>query len=579
MSKAEQQQQQQQQQPRRYVCSIDQGTSSSRFMVFNRDNEVVCCHQREHKQHYPQPGHVEHDAEEIWESVRECVISALSSGKVDSSDLAALGITNQRETTCVWNKHTGVPYYKAIVWNDNRTSDICDRFKEYKELVRAKTGLPVAPYFSCSKLIYLLENVSGLRAAAENGDALFGTIDTWLTWKLTAGKVFATDVTNASRTLLMNLETLEWDDELLALFDIPKAMLPEIKSSSEVYGVVESISELHNVPIAGVLGDQHAALFGQTCFHVGEAKCTYGTGAFLLMNIGEKIVPSARGLLSTVAFQIGGKDKPCFYALEGSVAYCGSLIQWLRDNMQILNDASESQELAANDNGGVYFVPAFGGLFAPYWRPDARGIIVGLTAFNTKAHIIRAALEAASFQAKEVLEAMQKDSGIHLVNLKVDGGMTKNALAMQFQCDLLGVSLACPVVAETTALGAAFAAGLGVGYWASVEELKSSWKLGKSWSPKMDVDKRNFLTLHWRKAIARTLHWVEPQDEVSSSHTLDPHLALLIQQGQQQQQQLHQQHEEVDEERRLQGLGWGGVAVVTLVSIGLGYFFGTRQRR
>lgn len=509
-----------------YVLSIDQGTSSTRCMIFDSEGQVVSSHQCEHQQYYPSPGFVEHNPLEIWSNTVKCIKEAVK--HIKSNKIAAIGITNQRETTCIWNKKTGLLYHNAIVWNDNRTMDICQKLSNEHELGkdrwREKTGLPLASYFSMSKIMYLLETIPGLYNDAVNGDALFGTIDTWLIWKLTNGAVHATDVTNASRTLLMNIKTLQWDKDILASTKIPTAMLPTILSSSEVYGHVTSneLKEIKDVPISGVLGDQHAALFGQNCYNPGEAKCTYGTGAFLLMNTGTKLVPSTQGLLTTVAYQLG-KHSPPVYALEGAVAYSGSLIQWLRDNLEILPSADRSEEYAnkVNDNGGVYFVPAFAGLYAPYWRDDARGIIAGLTAYNTKYHIVRAALEATAFQTTEVLQAMSRDaSDVPLLSLKVDGGMTKNNLLMQYQSDLINVPLACPVIAETTALGAAFAAGLAVGYWPSPDKLRSVWKLRAGWTPNMSSNQRSTLLLHWQKALVRTLHW-------TSNNTSDPYLSSL----------------------------------------------------
>ena len=515
-----------------YVCAVDQGTSSSRVMVFDRAGSVVSSHQLEHKQYYPKSGYVEHDPLEIWERVSECAREAIRVAKLREGgcDIRALGITNQRETTVVWNRFTGKPYHNAIVWNDARTEGICERLSAQHggpNAFRSKTGLPIATYFSASKLIYLLETVPGLRADAEKGSACFGTIDSWLIFKLTCGKVHVTDVSNASRTLLMNLETLQWDENILTALNIPKAMLPEIRSSSEVMGRVLSVDELMGVEIAGVLGDQQAALFGQCCFDVGDAKCTYGTGAFLLLNTGQGkqgIVHSNRGLLTTVAYQLG-RNEPPTYALEGSVAYCGSLIQWLRDNMELFTDVSQSQSMAAGveDNGGVYFVPAFSGLFAPYWRSEARGVIVGLTAYNTKAHVIRAALEAAAFQVKDVLDAM---GGVR--SLRVDGGFTRNDLAMQFQCDLVDVPLRCPKIPEMTALGAAYVAGLAVGYWSSKDQLRRAWQEGVSWTPRMNAGQRNALLLHWRKAVARSMGWLETAGvPATHSSSEDPHLVVL----------------------------------------------------
>lgn len=505
-----------------YIASIDQGTSSSRFMIFNHDGNVVASHQMEHTQHYPEAGFVEHDAMEIWDNVVKCAREALSKARCNFNHIKALGITNQRETTIIFNRHTGKPYHRAIVWNDTRTAYITERLCAAhgvggQDQFRAKTGLPIATYFSAFKIMHLLETIPGLRESAERGDALFGTIDTWLVFKLTCGKIHATDVTNASRTMLMNLRSLTWDPAILSALKIPPAMLPQILSSSEVYGRVLSIEELSGVPISGVLGDQHAALFGQTCFEPGDAKCTYGTGAFLLLNTGAEQISSTRGLLTTMAYQLGKGAAPV-YALEGSVAYCGSLIQWLRDNMDLLPSAEASEEAAKQvvDNGGVYFVPAFSGLYAPYWRSNARGIIAGLTAFNTKHHIVRAALEAAAFQAKEVLEAMELDSGVALRSLRVDGGMTNNHVAMQFQCNLVGVPLHRPLIPEMTALGAAFAAGLAVGYWSSTDELKSSWRASKTWTPAMEPGTRTRLMRHWRKAVSRALHWVDSDDAATS---------------------------------------------------------------
>lgn len=503
-----------------YVCSIDQGTSSSRCILFTREGKVASSHQLEHKQHFPKPGLVEHDPQEIWQSVQACVRGAMQKVGASATDIVSIGITNQRETTCMWNKRTGQPYHNAIVWNDMRTSEICGRFIKASTLGqdrwRKVTGLPIATYFSFSKIVYLLESIPELRRDAANGDALFGTIDTWLIWKLTGGMVHATDVTNASRTGLMGLHSLQWEDDILRVVDVPRTLLPTILSSSEVYGHVSASSrsmgntgldELKGVPVSGVLGDQHAALFGQACFDVGQAKCTYGTGAFLLMNTGSAVVPSKNGLLTTLAYKLG-KDQPPVYALEGAVAYSGSLIQWLRDNLQILPSADQSETLAAPDNGGVYFVPAFAGLYAPYWRDDARGVIAGLTAFHTKHHIIRAALEATAFQTTEVLTAMHIDSKVKLQNLQVDGGMTSNDTLMQFQSDLVNVPLMRPMIAETTALGVAFVAGLSVGFW-KLDELKAIWKKEKSWKPSINEAKRRDLMLHWHKALLRSLRWVD----------------------------------------------------------------------
>jgi len=508
----------------RFVASIDQGTSSSRFMVFDKAGHVVASHQQEHKQYYPNPGWVEHDPEEIWESVVSCIDQCMEGFNLKAINIAALGITNQRETTVVWNKHTGKAYHNAIVWNDGRTMDICENLKSAnggrnEEMFRSKAGLPIAPYFSGTKAMYMLENVAGLREAAEAGDALFGTIDTWLVWKLTNGHLHVTDVTNASRTLMLDLKSLQWDKELTSALNVPVKMLPDIRSSSECYGEVSvegslgGSTALAGVRISGILGDQQAALFGQTCFNAGETKVTYGTGAFLMMNTGcgvKAVIPSKHGLLTTIAFQLGKGSEP-YYALEGSVAYCGSLIQWLRDNLHAIKDAKESEKVALSipDNGGVYFVPAFSGLFAPYWRGEARGVITGLTAFHTMAHIVRAALEAAAFQVNEIIDAMLADSEGMLPSLKVDGGMTSNSTVMQFQSDLLGTPLACPAMAETTALGSAYAAGLAVGYFKSMEELSENYKSQRTWTPSMDAAPRMSLLRDWRKAVARSVNWVE----------------------------------------------------------------------
>lgn len=506
----------------KYIASIDQGTSSSRFMVFDKGGNVVSSYQQEHTQYYPRASWVEHDPEEIWEAVKTCISYGLYNGGITREQIVSLGITNQRETTVIFNKNTGRPYHNAIVWNDVRTTPICDEITSTGKgkYVTEKTGLPISCYFSATKIMYLLREVENLKEAVESGDAVFGTIDTWLLFKLTGGEAHKTDVTNAGRTMLMDLKTLQWDDSLLKIFGIPRSLLPEICSSSEVYGEVAvtnsgipglgGCTDLAGVRIAGILGDQHAALFGQTCFKKGEAKCTYGTGAFLMMNTGEEIIKSESGLLTTVGYQLGKDAKP-IYALEGSVAYCGSLIQWLRDNLNIITDAAKSEMLASSveDNGGVYFVPAFSGLFAPYWRSDARGIIAGLTAFNTKAHITRAALEAAAFQTNEILVAMQKDAGMKLPSLKVDGGMTKNGLLMQFQCDLIETSMSCPAMPETTAIGSAYAAALAVGFYESKEDVVDNWQLKKQWSPDMEEGKRAGLLRDWRKAVARSTNWVE----------------------------------------------------------------------
>jgi glycerol kinase len=496
-----------------YILSIDQGTTSTRAMIFNHAGAVVSIGQLEHKQHFPQAGWVEHDATEIWRNTRKVIGAALGDANITRHSIAAIGITNQRETTVVWDRATGKPICNAIVWQDTRTQEIVDRLAGGdNDRYRDRVGLPLATYFSGTKIAWILDNVEGARARAEAGELLFGTTDTWVLWNLTGGAkggVHATDVTNASRTLLMDLRSLEWDDEILADFGIPRSMLPDIRSSSEIYGTAASESLLREVAIAGILGDQQAATFGQTAFDTGESKNTYGTGNFLIVNTGEKIVRSKNGLLTTVAYRLG--DAAPRYALEGSVAVTGSLVQWLRDNLGILQEASEVEKLAASvpDNGGAYIVPAFSGLFAPYWRSDARGAIVGLTRFITKAHLARAALESTAFQSLEVLNAAIADLGTGPSELRVDGGMTANGLLMQFQADVLGIPVVRPVVAETTALGAAYAAGLAVGFWASTDELRKNWREGKRWKPRTTPDERKALLARWKKAVTRTFDWVD----------------------------------------------------------------------
>lgn len=498
----------------KYVVAIDQGTTSTRAIVFDHAGSVVSTGQLEHEQKLPKAGWVEHDAVEIWVNTREAIGLALSRADVTRHDIEVVGITNQRETTVIWDKATGAPIGNAIVWQDTRTQHIVDRMASDGgvDRFRATTGLPLSTYFAATKIVWMLENIEGARERAENGELLFGTMDTWITWNLTGGEeggVHVTDVTNASRTLLMNLETLDWDDDLLAAFDIPRSLLPRIASSSEVYGTIESSSVLREVPIAGILGDQQAATFGQAAFHTGGAKNTYGTGNFLIVNTGESIVQSRNGLLTTVAYKLG--DAPATYALEGSIAVTGSLIQWLRDNLGIINSASDVEALAASveDNGGAYIVPAFSGLFAPHWRSDARGVIVGLTRFVTKAHLARAALEATAFQTREVLDAVNADTGIPLEELRVDGGMIENGLLMQFQADILGVPVIRPVVAETTALGAAYAAGLAVGYWKGTDDLADRWQEQARWEPQIDDAARAELLTTWKKAVTKTLGWIE----------------------------------------------------------------------
>ncbi len=500
-----------------YIGSIDQGTTSTRFMIFDHGGNEVARHQLEHEQVMPKAGWVEHDPTEIWERTTSVIQTALRRAKLEASDLAALGITNQRETTVVWNKKTGRPYYNAIVWQDTRTDRIASALERdgHGDTIRHKAGLPPATYFAGGKIKWILENVDGVREAAEAGDAIFGTTDSWVVWNLTGGPrggVHVTDVTNASRTMLMDLETLDWDDELLAIFDIPRQMLPEIKSSSspEPYGhTLENGPFGGEVPITGILGDQQAATVGQVCFEPGEAKNTYGTGNFMLLNTGTEIVRSKAGLLTTPAYKFG--DEPCVYALEGSIAVTGSAVQWLRDQLGIISGASQSESLArqVEDNGGVYFVPAFSGLFAPYWRSDARGAIVGLSRYNTNAHLARATLESICYQSRDVAEAIAKDSGVELEVLKVDGGVTANELCMQIQADVLGVPVSRPVVAETTALGAAYAAGLAVGFWANTDELRENWNESKRWEPSWDETRREEGYAQWKKAVTRTLDWVD----------------------------------------------------------------------
>ena len=503
----------------RYIASVDQGTTSTRFMIFDDAGAVVGAHQLEHKQIYPQAGWVEHDPLEIWARVQDVIKGGLAKADLTPNDLAAIGVTNQRETAVVWNPRTGQPYYNAIVWQDTRTDRICSELAKGPVLsgvegggqdrFRAQTGLPLATYFSGPKIKWILDNVPGVRAAAERGEAVFGNIDTWVIWNLTGGPsggAHVTDVTNASRTLLMNLHTLDWDNEILGILDIPRRMLPSIRPSSdpEIYGYA-----LGKVPVCGDLGDQQAALVGQTCFGVGEAKNTYGTGCFMLLNTGPLAVPSKHGLLTTVAYKLG--NEPAVYALEGSIAITGALVQWLRDNLDFFDFSQHVEDYALQvpDSGGIYFVPAFSGLFAPYWQADARGAIVGLTRFINKGHICRAALEATAYQTREVLDAMEQDSGVQLTALKVDGGMVHNTLLMQFQADILGVPVVRPVVAETTALGAAYAAGLAVGYWSNLDDLRRNWQVDRAWQPAMDDATRAALYRGWKKAVGRAMHWLD----------------------------------------------------------------------
>ncbi|MBE1487145.1 glycerol kinase GlpK [Plantactinospora soyae] len=493
-----------------YVAAIDQGTTSSRCIVFDAAGQIVSVSQREHRQIYPRPGWVEHDAEEIWAAVEQVVQEALAKASIGADRLAAIGITNQRETTVVWDRATGRPVHHAIVWQDTRTGPLLRRLEsEYgEERFRDRTGLPLATYFAGPKLRWLLENVDGLRERAERGEVLFGTVDSWLIWKLTGRHV--TDVTNASRTLLMNLRTLDWDPELLDALGVPAAMLPEIRSSAEVYGTASGT--LDGVPVASALGDQQAALFGQTCFQPGEAKCTYGTGSFLLLNTGERPVSSRHGLLTTVGYRIG--DRPATYALEGAIAVTGSLVQWLRDNLGLISSAPEVEELArtVEDNGGCYVVPAFSGLFAPHWRSDARGVIAGLTGYVTKGHLARAVLEATAWQTREVVDAMNAEETVTLRRLRVDGGMVANGLLMQFLADVLDVPVVRPQISETTCLGAAYAAGLAVGFWPDLETLRAQWRQDAQWQPAMDPAHRDRELRNWRKAVDRTLGWVDDED-------------------------------------------------------------------
>jgi glycerol kinase len=495
-----------------YVGALDQGTTSTRFMIFDHRGQVKGIDQKEHEQIFPKPGWVEHDPNEIWTRSQEVTQGALDKAGLSLSDLAAVGITNQRETTLVWDRNTGEPVYNAIVWQDTRTDQICNELAADggQDRFRAKVGLPIATYFSGPKVKWILDNVEGARARADAGDLIFGNIDSWCIWNLTGGTnggIHITDVTNASRTMLMDLSTLAWDDEILAIMGIPKSMLPEIRSSSQVYG--EATGVLAGIPVAGDLGDQQAALFGQTCFSAGEAKNTYGTGNFLLLNTGTSPVQSNNGLITGVGYKIG--DAPAAYMLEGSIAITGALVQWLRDNLKIISSAPEVETLArtVDDNGGVFFVPAFSGLFAPYWRSDARGVIAGLTRYVNSGHIARAVLEATAWQTKEVVDAMDADSGVALTALKVDGGMTANDLLMQFQADVLDVPVIRPVVAETTALGAAYAAGLAVGFWAEIEDLRANWGIDKQWEPHMDPATRDREYALWKKAVTRTFDWVE----------------------------------------------------------------------
>jgi glycerol kinase len=498
-----------------YVLAVDQGTTSTRAIVFDHSGSIVAVGQKEHEQIFPRAGWVEHNPTEISSNTRDVIGQALAKANLNISDVAAVGITNQRETAVVWDRTTGEPVYNAIVWQDTRTQAIVEELGALGgggDRYKAKVGLPLATYFSGPKIKWILDNVDGARAKAENGDLAFGNTDTWTLWNLTGGTnggVHVTDVTNASRTMLMDLDTLSWDADIAADMGIPMSMLPEIRSSSEVYGQGGPGGVLKGVPIAGILGDQQAATFGQVCYEVGTAKNTYGTGNFMLLNTGEEQVPSENGLLTTVCYKIG--DQKPIYALEGSIAITGALVQWFRDNLGIINSAEEIETLAASvdDNGGAYFVPAFSGLFAPYWRADARGALVGLTRYVNKGHLARAVLEATAFQTREVLDAMNADSGVDLTELKVDGGMVQNEALMQFQADILDVPVVRPKVAETTALGAAYAAGLAVGYWDGLDDLRANWAEDKRWEPQMDSDERERTYRNWKKAVTKTFDWVD----------------------------------------------------------------------
>ncbi|MGH3721235.1 MAG: glycerol kinase GlpK [Pseudonocardiaceae bacterium] len=493
-----------------YVAAIDQGTTSTRCMVFDHDGRVVSAEQREHRQYFPHAGWVEHDPREIWANTKDVVAGALAKACLTAGDIAAVGIANQRETAVVWDRRSGEPVHNAIVWQDTRTDRLCAELGGSTGVGRYqhRTGLPLSTYFSGPKIRWMLDQVAGARQRARSGELCFGTIDTWLLWNMTGG-LHVTDATNASRTLLMDLDTLCWDEGIAEEMGVPVSMLPPIRSSSEVYGTVREPAALAGVPIAGILGDQQAATFGQACLSVGEAKNTYGTGNFMLLNTGTEKVRSRHGLLTTVCYQIGTRD--AVYALEGSVAVTGSLVQWLRDNLGMISSAAEIEHLAATveDNGGAYFVPAFSGLFAPHWRPDARGALVGLTRYINRGHLARAVLEATAFQSREVLDAMNADSGVPVTSLKVDGGMVGNELLMQFQADILGVPVLRPVTSETSALGAAYAAGLAVGFWSGPEEIRTNWAVDRRWEPTMVPGRREDLYAQWRKAVTRTLNWVD----------------------------------------------------------------------
>lgn len=496
-----------------FLGAIDQGTTSTRFIVFDRSGRIVSVAQKEHEQIFPKAGWVEHDPDEIWRRTRDVIDEAMQAQGLLPRDLAAIGITNQRETTIIWNRKTGQPIYNALVWQDTRVDEAVAEFSRDggQDRFRENTGLPLATYFSGLKIRWLLNNIEGAQGAAESGDLLFGNVDAFLLWQLTGGAkggIHTTDVTNASRTQLMDLKSLSWDPSMLKLYGIPKSLLPKIASSSEVYGTAQ-LDAIKDVPIAGILGDQQAALVGQACFLPGEAKNTYGTGCFMLENTGGEIVHSKFGLLTTVAYKIG--DKPAQYALEGSIAITGALVQWLRDNLGIIEKSPDIETLArtVKDNGGVYFVPAFSGLYAPYWKSNARGVIAGLTRFANKGHLARAVLEATAFQTREVLEAMEKDSKIRLKVLRTDGGMVGNDLLMQFQADILNLPVVRPVMKETTALGAAYAAGLAVGYYKDTDDLRANWAVDSTWTPNMDETTRENLYKNWKKAVTRSFDWID----------------------------------------------------------------------
>jgi glycerol kinase len=501
----------------KFIASIDQGTTSTRCIIFNEYGSIVQQVQKEHKQIYPNPGWVEHDPIEIWENVQEVAHKAVDTSSIKPKDIAAIGITNQRETTIIWDKRTGIPYYNAIVWQDTRTKEYCDLLARDggQDRFRQKVGLPLNPYFSGTKIKWILDKVDGVREDADQGNALFGNVDSWIIWNLTGGVnggSHVTDVTNASRTMLMNLMTLTWDEEILSILNIPSAMLPQIVPSSDpnTWGKTEPGGCFRDsIPVCGDLGDQQAALVGQTCFNIGEAKNTYGTGCFLLLNTGTDIVQSNYGLLTTIAYQFG--NEPAIYAVEGSAAITGALIQWLRDNLGLIKNSPEIEDLAnsVENNGGIYIVPAFSGLFAPYWKSDARGLIIGLTRYIHKGHIARAALEATAYQTREILEAMHNDSGVELKSLKVDGGMVKNEVLMQFQADILGVPVVRPKITETTALGAAYAAGMAIGFWKDINVLQEKWQEDKLWQPKMQEAEREQLFSVWLKAVERTFNWLD----------------------------------------------------------------------